>query len=113
MPLLELVRELSRYQEWDGDRPKRSFGETPMQDIAVGAIWKVRDLGYATERVETLLHQIIRKACKANTKRRLWGILPYHAALCLEALFDGYPKPAWDENTNRLRTPEHFQSRPK
>ena len=113
VPLLELVRKLSRRPEWNGDRPMQSFGETPMKRIAVGAIRKVRDLGFATERIEKLLHQIIRTACKTNAERTLWGIIPFHAALCLQRLFEGYPEPAWDPNTNRLKTPERFQSRPE
>ena len=113
VPLLELVRKLSRRPEWDGDRPKRHIRETPMQSVAVGAIWKVGDLAYGTETIERLLHQIVRSACKANAGRRLWGIIPYHAACCLETLFEGYVKPKWDPHTNRLKTPEQFQSRPK
>lgn len=112
VPLLELVRNLARLSEWSGDRPKRNVSERPMQGIAVGAIWKVGDLGHATENVEKLLHQIIRTACKTNAKRSHWGILPYHAALCLQTLFPGYPKPAWEPKTNRLKRPELFQSRP-
>ena len=111
-PLFELVRKLSRLPEWKADRPKRHLGETPMQNVAIGAIWKVRNLGFATGTVEKLLHQIIRTACKANATRRLWGIIPYHAAVCLNALFDGYPTPAWEPRTNRLKSPERFQRRP-
>ncbi len=113
IPLLELVRKLARYPEWDGDRPKRKFGETPMRNVAVGAIRKVRDLGYATEQVESLLHQIVRRACKTNADRRVWGFLPFQTAKTLEALFDGYSKPELNGKTNGLKSPEHFQSRPK
>lgn len=113
LPMLELILKLSQQPEWDGDVPDEEFDETPMQDIAVGAIWKVRDLHYATEQVESLLHEIIRTACNTNAERKHWGILPFHASLCLQTLFDDYPQPAWDESTCRLLTPEQFQSRPK
>ena len=112
-PLLELARKWSRYPEWNGDRPKKKFRETPMQSIVLGAIWKVGDLGYRSERIEKQLQQIVRIACKANEKRKLWGAIPFHAARCLHTLFESYPKPAWDPNTNRLRSPEQFQSRPE
>jgi hypothetical protein len=110
---LELVLKLSSQPEWIGDRPDKGLDETPMQSIALKAIWKVRDLHCATEQVESLLHDIIRTACNTNSKRTLWGTLPFHAALCLHTLFDDYPKPTWDGSTNRLLTPEQFQSRLK
>ncbi len=109
VPMLDLVRKLSKLSEWERDRPKRRCGETPMKSIAVRAIWKVRDMGHTSDPIEKLLHQIVRTACKTNKERKLWGILPYHAALCLHSLFEGYPEPAWDERTNRLLSPEQFQ----
>jgi len=113
VPLLKLVLKLSVQPELIGDRPDKGLEETPMKSIAVGGIWKVRDLHYATEQVESLLHEIIRTACNTNAERTLWGPLPFHAALCLQTLFDDYPQPAWDQSTCRLLTPEQFQSRPK
>jgi hypothetical protein len=114
VPLLERVRELAKLPEWGGDRPKRELEEMPVQNVAIGAIWIARDLKHATPEVEALLQQIVRSACETNAERKLWGILPYHAARCLHTLFrKRYPEPEWDGNTNRLLTPERFQSNPK
>lgn len=113
VPLLELVLKLSVQPQLIGDRPDKGLDETPMSSITLKAIWKVRDLHFATEQVESLLHDIIRTACNTNANRTLWGTIPFHAALCLHTLFDDYPKPAWDESTCRLLTPEQFQSRPE
>jgi hypothetical protein len=84
-----------------------------MQSISVGAIWRVRDIGFKSDRIEAMLQQIIRTACTTNSKRKLWGILPKHAADCLHLLFKGYPKPDWDGKTNRLLDAERFQSSPE
>lgn len=113
VPLLELAYKWSQHPEWNGDRPQRQITERPMQNVAIGAIWKVRDLGYANEQIEQLLQQIIRRACRANADRRLWGIIPFHAAKCLHSLFVTYPEPTWDPTSNRLIGAEQYQSRRK
>ena len=113
IPLLKLVRRLARRLEWDGDCPQTEIRETPVQNITVPSIWKIGDIGIASEEVEKLLHQIIRVGCKANVGRTLWGILPFHAARCLAKLFDKYPEPTWDGSCNRLLDAEQFQRRPR
>lgn len=112
VPMLKLVRKLAKQPEWDGDRPKRNLRETPVHDVAITLIWKVRDLGIASNQVEQLLWDVVRISCQTNEERRLWGIIPRHTALCLGTLFPGYPEAKISDTTNRLLTPEAFQRRP-
>lgn len=93
VPMLKMVRTLARYPEWEGDRPAKKIITLPVTYVAEPAIWKVQELGHAPPEAEKLLHQIFKAACKTNENRKLWGTLPYHAAVCLMELFAGYPSP--------------------
>ncbi|MEQ8634769.1 hypothetical protein [Gimesia maris] len=108
VPLLELCCRWAGQPEWNGDRPRRNFQETPVQDIVVGAVWKINEMNVATTLVEGLLHAIVYESVEANENRRLWGIIPYHTACCLYDLFEGYPKPLWNEKTNALNNPQAY-----
>ena len=108
VPLLKLASKWANKPEWDGDRPRRNIVELPMQDVVINAIWAARDSGCATNEVEKLLRTIVRKSIKVNENRKLWGIIPYHAADCLQTLFKNYPKPKWRESDNKLANTEKF-----
>jgi hypothetical protein len=113
LPLLELAAKWSSHPEFDGDRPKRAIQETPVQDIVIGAVWKVRDIGLASPKVCGLLQDIIRKSVQVNSARKLWGVLPYHAADCLHELFPAYPEPKKHSSTNALLHAEAFTDSPR
>ena len=112
IPMLKMARTVARYPEWIGDRPAKKVKETPVQNVAIGAIWKVQEIGHAAPEAEKLLRQIFKAACKTNEDRKLWGILPFHTAVCLKTLFAGYPSPGIRGNNQPIEI-EAFMRTPK
>lgn len=107
-PLLKLACKWADQLEWDTD-DEETAEETPVAEVIMLLLWKVRALGHANEEAERLLVQFVEKSCRVNKSRALWGTNPYHAAMCLHALF-GYPIPEMAGNNSLVR-PEQFMKR--
>ena len=108
VPLLEFACRWADQLEWTSD-DEETAEETPVAEVIMLLLWKVRALGHANEEAEGLLVQFVEKSCRVNKGRALWGTNPYHAAMCLHALF-GYPIPEMAGN-NALVRPEQFMKR--
>jgi hypothetical protein len=110
IPVLQLINKWSRFPEFDADHSRAK--ELPNQ-ITVSLMMKVQELNVATPAAESSLQEIVRNSLKANAgRKKLWGVLPWHAARCLHALFDGYPEAHKDSSTNELLDADMFVKKP-
>jgi hypothetical protein len=91
VPLLKLACRWADKPEWDSD-DEEAANPTPMAEVILFLLWKVKEMGYADHQVEVLLREFLERSCQANAGRSLWGTLPVHCADCLHELFDRYPE---------------------
>ena len=101
LPLLQLCFRHSTKSEFDADRPKRNIDETPFGRMGWQIIRSVEKIGSTDPAVQKQLKRIIKRACDANAERKLWGLVPWHAARVLHMLFDD-PPPKTNDRTNAL-----------
>jgi hypothetical protein len=110
IPLLRLACKWADQPEWDNDDEKAAK-RTPMADVILWLLWRVKDLGHADRQIERLLREFLKRSCAVNEGRSLWGTLPVHCADCLHELFDRYPESkmagnnALENRTTFLRMP--------
>lgn len=100
MEMLEFVRSWSDKPEFKGDSPGE-VEELAMQTPVIDVLMYLHDARWRCHEAEKVLQDILRVSCRANQRRKLWGILPLWAARCLRKHFKGYPDPE-DSGSNEL-----------
>jgi hypothetical protein len=97
IPLLTLAARWASSPEWTTDNDD-DCEETPMHEVLLYLLWKVKDLKHKDRQAELLLCEFLAKSCRINEGREVWGILPVHCAKCLHEIFVGYPEPKMEGN---------------
>lgn len=106
VPMLKLAVDLAAKSQFEGDggQARELYRSWVLDQL----IQKVEEMEHATSEIEKLLRQIVTRAVKVNSSRKLWGTAPFFAARALFNLFDGYPCPELGDDDNALLDPAPF-----
>jgi hypothetical protein len=114
-PLLKLACKWADQPEWtnaeefrEDDDENETVQATPMSEVILFVLWKVKEMGYATPEVEPLLREFLEKSCRVNEGKPIWGTNPVHCADCLFTFYpEKYPEPKMAGN-NALENRQEF-----
>lgn len=118
-PLLKLACKWADQSEWtnadefrEDDDENDSVQATPMSEVIMLLLWKVKEIGYTNPPVEALLREFLEKSCWINEGKPIWGTNPAHCADCLFAFYpEKYPETKRAGN-NALENRDEFLKTP-
>lgn len=81
--------------------------ETHVDSLRSSVLRTVSMTSESDSQVHAKLSQVLERFCQHNAGRKLWQITPFHIAMCIYKLFDGYPMPSM-EGHSALRNYQEF-----